>query len=297
MIYEYAVSPLLFKSLDNIGFLHEAFGLDNGRFISDLPKKRWVQLARQCIKETARDDIEKSELTALLMALDKRALYTRQSCSWSNDNDKKWIDNVLTEHASRAFQGILHHEKLTGSSDVLTTSDAWRDSRWKSPPSISVARNKASYIVQAVMPLLSISTKLILIDRNFEPSDGRFSKVLVEFAEQVLRQSHQPKITEIKYVTTYEGEGRTIERFEKDCRDNLPSILPAGISIKFIIKSKKLLHDRFILTDKGCIQLGIGLDEGEGYVLLTRLSHHDFMLQLKSWDKVICHSFTLNGTQ
>jgi|GEM_PF-3129714 len=120
MIYEYAVSPLLFKSLDNIGFLHEAFGLDNGRFISELPKKRkWVQIARHCIEEAARDDSEKGQLKELLIALEKRALHTRQGGSW-NENSK-WIDNVLTEHARRAFQGILHHERVTENSLAVGT--------------------------------------------------------------------------------------------------------------------------------------------------------------------------------
>lgn len=298
MIYEYAVSPFLFNYANNIAFLHEAFGVDHGRLISEYPrKKKWIQIARHLIEKTARDDVEKSQLKELLMALERRALYDRQGAHWSDE--KSWLANVLDENARRAFRGILNHESVNDYKEVLTVADTWRASQWKSPPSISVPRTAAS-IVEAVMPLVRLSTTLILIGRNFEPVDARFSKVLVEFAEQLLRQTHQLKITQIKYVTTYEsnkGAPRTINMFENECRSILSSIVPRGISVKFIIKVKKLLHDRFVLTNRGCIQLGIGLDADDGDVLLTRLSNDDFMSQLEGWNKQSCHEFDIHGTR
>lgn len=296
MIYEYAVSPALFNSTDNIAFIHEAFGLDNGRLISEYPRKRkWIQLARHFIEKTAKDDYEKSQLKELLIALEKRALYDRQGAQW--DENKNWLDNVLNENARRAFRGILNHQSATNDHSVMTVSSTWCSPNWKNPPSLSISRTAAS-IVSSVMPLISLSSTLILIDRNFEPNDARFSKVLIEFAEQLLRQTHQPKITQIKYVTTYESDKnlpRSFNIFESECKAHLESLIPRGISVKFIVKVKKLLHDRFILTNRGCIQLGIGLDEGDGNVLMTRLSNEDFLIQLDTWDKQCCHNFIIEG--
>jgi len=298
MIYEYAVSPAVFGDINNIAFLYEAFGIERGRFISEFPRKReWSKYARQFISKCARDQIERNALVELLIALERRALYERQRTHW--DDQKKWIDNALFENEQRAFRGILNRDSVVDHKDVMTIGDTWRATQWKNPQSISVPRT-APNIVQAVMPLISLSTTLVLIDRNFEPMDARFSKVLIEFADQLLRQTHQPKIAQIKYVTTYESDKntrRTINIFENECRTALTTFLPRGISVKFIIKVKKLLHDRFVLTNRGCIQLGIGLDEGDGDVLMNRLSNKDFEIQFDAWNKQYCHEFLIEGTR
>lgn len=298
MIYEYAVSPALFGDIHNIAFLYEAFGIDRGRLISEFPRKReWSKYARHFISKCARDQIERNALIELLIAFERKALYERQRTHW--DNQKNWIENALYENEQRAFRGILNHDPVDDQKGVMTIGNTWRATQWNNPQSISVSRT-APNLVQAAMPLISLSTTLVLIDRNFEPTDARFSKVLIEFANQILRQKHQPKITLIKYVTTYESDKnapRTINMFESDCRTALTSSLPRGISVKFIIKVKKLLHDRFVLTDRGGLQLGIGLDEGEGNVLITRLSSEDYLSQFDVWNKQSCHEFLIEGNR
>jgi hypothetical protein len=298
MINEYAVSPSLFNNLKDIAFLYGAFGVDHGRFISEYPRKRkWAELARYFIKQNARDDIEQKKLIELLITLTNRSLYQRQSAPW--DAEKNWIDNVIDENDRRAFRGILNHESVADRKEVLTIEDTCLAPKWNNPPSISIPRT-AVKMVRAALPLIHLSGTLVLIERNFESADGRFSKVLVEFAEQILQQAHQPKITQIKYVTTYESDrfsSRTKEKFKQECMKNLPRILPLGISVKFIVKAKKLLHDRFVLTDRGCIQFGIGLDEGDGDVLITRLSDEDFRKQWESWSRNSCHEFVIDGVR
>ncbi|MCQ8105987.1 hypothetical protein NP590_17900 [Methylomonas sp. SURF-2] len=293
MIYEYAVSPALFKNISDVAFLYEAFGIDQGRLISEYPRKRkWTQYARELIKKHARDDSERNALIELLIALEKRALYERQSVIW--DDNKKWIENAVDEHSRRPFRAILNHQP-TEQADVTTIADTWKVPQWKSPPSFSVSRN-AKQMVDAASPLLHLSRVLVLIDRNFEPADARFSKVLIEFARRLQAQAHAPKILQIKYVTTYESNNRTIGQFESECKSVLHTLLPTGISVKFFIKAKRLLHDRFVLTDRGCLQYGIGLDEGDGDVLVTRLSNDNFTDEWNKWEQNSCHNFVIEGS-
>ena len=300
MIYEYAVSPLLFSSLNDIAFIYSTFGVDQGRFISNYPRKAkitWIQVARHMIEKAAHDDIEKSRLIELLMTLDRRALYERQAERW--DNQKNWVTNVIEENARREFRAIINDQPVDNHQVVSTIPETFSNSSWNNPQSISVPRI-AKDIVNATFPLIQLSKMLVLIDRNFEPSEPRFVNVLVEFSKQLLLQGHQPKINQIKYVTTYETDKsnpRTLERFEHECQSYLPEKLPTNISVKFFIKPKALLHDRFVLTDRGCIQLGHGLDEGNEKVLITRLSHDDFIHQKDFWDKQSCREFVVNGTK
>jgi hypothetical protein len=293
MIYEYAVSPALFKNITHVAFLYEAFGIDQGRLISEYPRKRkWTQYVRQIIKEHARDESEKNALIGLLMALDKRALYERQSAIWDENKDE-WIENAVEEHARRPFRVILNH-KPSSQPDVTTIEDIWRVAPWKNPPSFSVPR-QAGQMVDAALPLIHLSNALVLIDRNFNPKEGKFSKVLIEFAERLLQQAHGQKISQIKYVTAYDSNDQTTSQFECDCKSFLPSVLPVGISVKFILKTKRLLHDRFVLTNRGCLQFGIGLDEGDGDVLVTRLSNDNFMDHWETWEQKSCHNFVVEG--
>jgi len=293
MIYEYAVSPALFKNISDVAFLYEAFGIDQGRLISEYPRKRkWTQVARQLISQHARDESERNALIELLIALEKRALYDRQSAIW--DDNKGWTENAVDEHSRRQFRAILNH-KPTEQADVTTIADTWKVPQWKSPPSLSVTRS-ARQMVDAALPLIHLSKVLVLIDRNFEPADARFSKVLIEFARRLQEQAHAPKILQIKYVTTYESNNRTIGQFESECKAILHTRIPAGISVKFIIKAKRLLHDRFVLTDRGCLQYGIGLDEGDGDVLVTRLSNDNFMDEWDKWEQNSCHNFVIEGS-
>lgn len=293
MIYEYAVSPALFKNISDVAFLYEAFGINQGRLISEYPRKRkWTQVARQLISQHARDESERNALMELLIALEKRALYDRQSAIW--DDNKGWTENAVDEHSRRQFRAILNH-KPTEQADVTTIADTWKVPQWKSPPSLSVTRS-ARQMVDAALPLIHLSKVLVLIDRNFEPADARFSKVLIEFARRLQEQAHAPKILQIKYVTTYESNNRTIGQFESECKSILQTLLPVGMSVKFIIKAKRLLHDRFVLTDRGCLQYGIGLDEGDGDVLVTRLSNDNFMDEWDKWQQNSCHHFVIEGS-
>jgi hypothetical protein len=280
--------------ISDVAFLYEAFGIDQGRLISEYPRKRkWTQVARQLISQHARDESERSALIELLIALEKRALYDRQSATW--DDNKGWTENAVDEHARRQFRAILNH-KPTAQTDVTTIADIWKVAPWKNPPSLSIARN-ARQMVDTALPLIHLSKTLVLIDRNFEPADARFSKVLIEFAKRLLTQAHAPKISQIKYVTTHEdSNNRTVKLFENECRTILQSRMPLGISVKFVLKAKRLLHDRFVLTDRGCLQYGIGLDEGDGDVLVTRLSNDNFMDEWDKWEQNSCHNFVIEGS-
>lgn len=161
---------------------------------------------------------------------------------------------------------------------------------WTCPGSAYVDRN-ASAMVQTVGPLLDLSTTVILIDRHFHPGDGTFVRVLCEVARRLLKNDSLQPVTQIKYVTS--NIKASVELMESACRTLLPSMLPRGIEVKFLVVAKELLHDRFVLTNLGAVQFGQGLDEstglheGTGQVLVTRLGDTPFtrlMDQWKAWN-------------
>lgn len=292
MIYEYAVSPQLFGSQANLALLFHAFTADHGRMISDFPRRRWVQLARALITKAVTEDSERKEWIELLMALEKHAIVERQGPLWTDG--KLWIANALDEHQRRPFHGILV-DKLIADIPQAIAIDATmhKNLAWSTPGTRSVPR-RAREIVESVASLIDMSTTLVLVDRNFNPTEPRFTKVLAKFAEHLKAKVHQPRIQQIKFITTYELDGTTTQ-FEKRCREFLPDALPVGISVSFQLKAKNLLHPRFVLTNKGCVNFENGLDEGDGDVIVSRLSANDFQKQWSMWDQKVVHTFTIDG--
>ena len=51
MIYEYAVSPDLFRNPANLNLLFQAFEAGSGRLISDYPRQKLFQYVRSFIKQ------------------------------------------------------------------------------------------------------------------------------------------------------------------------------------------------------------------------------------------------------
>jgi hypothetical protein len=191
----------------------------------------------------------------------------------------------------------LNDKATAGEQDIITIGASIHShKKWKVPSTQSVPR-RAVDMVQSVADLINISTSLILVDRNFDPSEGCFLSVLVAFADYLLKRTHQPKIRQIKFVTTYEDykTKETKEHFENRCQEILPGILPSGSEVKFYLKVKNLLHPRFVLTNRGCILFDWGLDENDGEVLLSRLSEDDFKTQWEQWNKQVIHDFTIIG--
>lgn len=298
MIYEYAVSPSLFSNPGNLHLLLHAFEVGSGRLISDYPRRKWVQYAREFIKRAIDDQVEQRAWIELLIGLERRVLVERQGPLW--DEHKNWIDNAIDEHHRWQFHGILNDKSVPAEPDVIGFGlSMYSHARWPNPGTCSVPR-QALAIVGKSADLIGASTTLVLVDRNFVPSEARFLNVLAAFGEHLRIAAHGRRITQIKYVTAYEKDRnsfQTPQLLEQACKVFVPAVIPNGITVRFQIKPKTLLHKRLVMTDRGAILVEHGLDEGQGSVLLARLAREDFEAEWTQWDKQSLHSYTVLGTK
>lgn len=299
MIHEYAVSPSLFSHPGNLALLFQAFEAGSGRLISDFPRRKWLQYAREFIKRSIEDQVDQRACIELLMGLEKRrVLLERQGPSW--DEQKSWINNALDEHRRWRFHAILNDRSVPTEPDVIGYGPAVAaHPHWSNPATRSVAR-QASELIKGAADLISISTALVLVDRNFIPSEARFLNVLAAIAEYVRNAAGAKRITQIKYVTAYEKDRNSFQSpqlFEQSCTLFVPSVIPSGIEVKFILKTKASLHKRLVMTDRGAILFEHGLDEGPGEVLLARLAADDFEKEWSLWNAQHLHSFKVVGTK
>ena len=287
MMYEYAVSPALFDSEGRLAFLYEAFGIERGRLISEYPHRKWEQIARAVIARNAKDEYQSRVWKEALIALCKRALYPRPGSHWIEG--QTWTANAIAEHTRagrRGFHGLLVEGVCSLHPDAVEIGISLAGHPcWPCPGTLYVDRT-APKIVEAVAPLLDLSATVILIDRHFNPGDGSFVNVLSTIARHLLSNGAIRPVSQIKYVAS--NIKVSMEYLAEQCRLLLPSALPAGIEVRFLVLPKELLHDRFVLTNLGAAQFGQGLDEaglreGNGQVLVTRLGEGPFGTLSAKW--------------
>lgn len=287
MIFEYAISPSLFNTEDRVALLATSLGMDHGRVVSDFPKDMWEQFALGFIKKHAQGEVQLKAWKECLYSLKKRAaIVRRQAAGW--DQSKSWSENAVVEHQRHRFQAIVDEKPNAGCAEVVQVGVPLAMSAlWAVRGDCHIDR-RAVAMVDKMQALLDISGTIILIDRNFS-IDGRFTNVLVQLAKYVVNAKKGPAVTQIKYVVS--DAVYSPPEMQQRCAELLPGLLPAGASVKFLVKHKSRLHDRFVLTERGCLDFGAGLDEGNGQVLIKRLGHEAWAREWNEWDKDCYTSF------
>lgn len=288
MIYEYAVAPGLFCNDGYMAFLQAAFGMEQGRLISDYPRRQWERLAREVIERNAPDEYFRRAWKEALIGLSRRALYERQGSVY--EPDRPWLANAIAEHTAVGrppFRAIVTNPGPPMHPDIVGAGAAINQhAAWGCVGSCDVNRNAATMLA-AMAPALDLANLVVLIDRYFRPNDGVFLNPLQAIAEYLSSGARRHRVTQIKYVCSAVDMTRT--SFEAGCRTSIAPILPRGIEVKFVMVPPQLLHDRFLLTNRAALQFGQGLDEatglheGVGQVLVTRLSQGPFERLLGQW--------------
>jgi hypothetical protein len=260
MIYEYAVSPGLFSNSKDVGFLLDSFGKGKGRLISKVPNKKWINMAFQEISRSSCGQMEKKKLKNAANKLFRHASYARPA-DQSGSPATTWIELALRANKMRPFRGILVEQCERNQDEILVNDlDLRDDPLWKVPPSVTVARD-AVQMMNIVQPMLDSAKEVAFVDRNFNPGQERFVNVLLECIDRVSSKRHGPKVPKITY---HLGDKNITDSFIQDKMGRYVNRIPADFVIEFTLRPWDEMHDRFILTDIGGVEFGVGLDESLG---------------------------------
>ena len=294
MIYEYAVDPSIFTNEDKALFILESFGRDKGRLVSEIKKDHWQKMVLENIRNSENRTIARHTLKEALKILVKnqKALYCRQQQIETVD----WLTLTRKAHRAWPYRGILV-EQYDGDDDHFLVRDIHLHGKpnWAVPPSNTVDR-EAGIMVAAVSHLLENAREVMLIDRHFRLENSRgsfiskYKNVLICFLEFLANKKYGPSVNKLTYHLGKNGikeiTDSVIGHLEYQCNKYLKSDLPSGIKLEIAIWPWDELHDRFVLTEIGGIDFGIGLDEfagsNEKTVLLKRISSADYT---RLWSK------------
>ena len=259
MVYEFAISPVLCTNWQDLRFFLATFGGEQGRLFSDIPRKKWIRLARSGVKYSDNGQVMKKRLVAGIERLARKAIYCRNSAPAPQSED--WLDHAIAAHEDRPFKAIIT-ECYDGDDECILGNDQefTENCRWSIPLDMTIER-RPHRMAEAIEPMLNCAREVILIDRNFDPDKYRWRPFLLGLTEFLSKREFSPSINKIDY---HVGDRIAAGHMQWLCNTHISKKLPPGMTVNLIVWPWDELHDRYILTDTGGVDFGIGLDIWDG---------------------------------
>jgi hypothetical protein len=255
MLAEFALEPTLLHNWDRFQRFVSLFGVGQGRLISRFPKK-WQEMV---LASVTCGPVEKQRITEALVRATKSVLLPREH-DWNAA--LPWLENAVTEHAKRPFDAILAASNPANHGDVVDSSDldvTALPAKLQAGPSRLVVRS-AAQMAAAVRVLLQFSKKVVLMDRNFSPDSRRFRDPLGEMLMYFLDRHGKPRQVEVELHFGHRILDDAPD-FKAACEAHLQDVIPVGMRLTIARWNHEDLHNRYILTDRGGLLIGEGLDE------------------------------------
>lgn len=248
MIKEFAIDPSLFADVRTAQFLFAVIGLDNGRLVSDYPQ-RWQRMVSQSIKASELQPVMKKTLKNRLSKI-SRGIFRNP---YREDSGMEWGAQVLDSHRETPFAAVISEE---GDADTVSMQSILDDEceQWSVPSDHEIER-RAEHIVDALMPLLRLSRKAAIVDKHLLllGHRERFDRTLRELISKIENLS---KLRSLYVHTSAQEPVNAAKQFV-----NQPIAIPDHLTIKWHKWHPNALHDRYLVTDAGSIDLGHGFDE------------------------------------
>lgn len=262
MIGEYALEPEVLSKPENIRYFLEQFGVHKGRLIADYPK-RWSSVVYKMWAGSLKD-VERRRFQVLLESISEKVL-ERASTTRSYNTSLDWLLNAESvQNAGKdPFASIVATENPRSHSAVLIADEITEQTpSWRVKRQVVVKR-ETSELAKVALPLILISKEILLIEPYFDPCDSKFQSSLRAMIERLGRRPTRPSRIELHCCV----HDRSSVRFWEDCRTDLPSLIPSGLSLAVMRWKLKAggerFHRRYVLTERGGIAFEGGLDRGK----------------------------------
>ena len=279
MLYEYALEPALLSNWKDFRYFTEKFCFSEGRLISCFPegwKKAVHTLLSKCdVRECSEMQLKRVEALLFGEDLDGRTFDDRMLARQHEWNpEKDWLTNAEIEHGKRPFRAILAKENPR-SKDFVLEGDSVEDDTplFKIEGTPTIPRS-ARRMATLVGPVLQCAKEILLIDSNFGPENPRHRHPMKEFLAASIRGRDTSSLKRVEIHLKEKAKGNKEQKeqaatfFRNTAREELPHLIPKGMKVRLVRWSDsspdERFHNRFILTDRGGLQFGDGLDDKGG---------------------------------
>lgn len=256
MIKEFALEPEAIATWESFRYFIEKFGVSRGRVISRFPKQ-WKRLVYEAAQKALGGTKQLSLIEIRLNSLGNDVLFPTGRPG--GDAAQPWLARALAEHAREPFDGIIACANPDRHPQILLHADVdEEDARFRASPQIEVERT-AIKLVGCAGFLLRYATTVKWVDHVMDLRQPRWQRPF-RAALNVLVAERRPVLFEI-----HRRFGNEIEKANQ-CRwfqDALERHRTPGITFALHLHAEAEMHDRFILTERGGLQIGHGLDDNE----------------------------------
>jgi len=261
MLFQYALEPEVLPSYERCRYFFEKFGIHRGRLLGSFPPT-WLRLVEAGLqKERDEGRCTEMEFTrATVMLTNVKTCMVPRAGDYNEKSS--WLNNAENEHFRQPFHAIIATQNPRRREFVLRGGELDETHPlWKVPASVSVDREAAA-MAALVFPLLQISETLVFVDPHFGPETLRYRLAFKELITACTRgRANDPH--SVVYLT---GTYAQNDFFLQECQAQLPRLVPQGLTVRMTKLSERVggqkLHNRFVMSERGGISLGIGLDKG-----------------------------------
>ncbi len=260
MSKEYGIDPEILSTYESFFTVIPNFGSKHFRFIRRYPKK-WSSMVKKAV-----DNVPvkaKKRIIEKLIYIDKELVdcLTTHNGSPTFDGNLSWFNNAINFHSALPFDGIISNSSSTincvcdyasfniDTNPIFDTSSSYR------------IRRTETDMAEAVKQFLRQAREIHFVDPHFEKLHPRHLRPLKKFLTTIFSRINNVPVSCIYYHT---GDSNLdASRIQSAINREILPLLPIGAHIDFVRWSVTNMHNRFILTDIGGVQFGIGLDDDD----------------------------------
>ncbi len=264
MLAEYALDPVLLSNWKDFRFYISLFGVSQGRLISRFPK-RWkrmvIEAAQAAIAARSGGDMEHQRIVEALSNID--LLMLAQSRTY--DGTKGWLDNAVEENVSNPFHAILATMNENDTKNMVIGQDidpTLLPELLVVPTSVHIKR-KSREMAACVSSLLSQCNEVLFIDPYFGPGRRKHTEPLQYFLQAIAARGSRRMPIRIEYHSGNQDQDTTTFQQNLDRWGKLH--LPEKVTLSVVRWQKAEMHNRYILTDRGGVMFGNGLDKDDNH--------------------------------
>lgn len=258
MIKEFALEPGVLATWESFRYYIEKFGVSQGRVISRFPKD-WKRLVYEAAQKVLKGTKQLAQLEVRLKAIGDDILLN--SGRPGGDATKTWLERAIAENARQPFAGIIASSNPGLLPYVLLHGELDdQDARFRVPTQLEVQRTAVGLVGCAELILRHTRT-VKWVDYKIDPSAARWNRPLRE-AIRFISASGQEVTLEVHREWDVGSETQKAN-LVRQFREGVEAYRGQRIRFELHLRPEKVMHDRFILTDRGGILIGQGLDDNE----------------------------------
>jgi hypothetical protein len=258
MLKEFALDPSILGNWKDFRFFVGQFGVPQGRLISRFPAN-WKQMVREAAEQSAKD-VEYARIEDALTRID-RVMLVRD---FDYQKAHQWLRNAAEENQRRPFHAIVAAENYGSTANLLVGADLDPTNPpplWIVPTSVQI-RREPGIMAACVQSLLSQCDEVLFVDPYFGPGKRSHLEPLIQFLQAIARRGQRRKPSRIEYHAG--NQDKDTVRVQQNLEQHIKPHLLAGAKFSLVRWDKEQMHNRYILTDRGGVMFGHGLDKSDG---------------------------------